>query len=291
MIEYHLIPPQTQPQRLQALRPENSTACQSQNAWKKALKNKFISIDGEIVSTSTYVNGGETICINIPAIAPKAPRYLIDIEVIYEDEDIALINKPAGIAVSGNQDRSIVRQLPFILQPSSKSDSIAPQPAHRLDYPTTGILLIGKTRASLIALQEMFAQRQIEKEYLAIAIGENIPKKETIKTPIDEKPAVTHFQLIDKVNSNRFTQLSLLKLRPKTGRKHQIRKHLSGIGHPILGDATYCPEKQLLKGKGLYLHAYRLKFTHPNSANVISMTASIPHKFYKIFEAVDTIVN
>ena len=107
--------------------------------------------------------------------------------------------------------------------------------------------------------------------------------KGIIDQNIDEKEAVTHFEQVASVNSPRFNKLNLVKLLPKTGRRHQLRIHLSGMGNPILGDRDYSPEHLILKGKGMYLHAYSLEFTHPFSGKKVFETAPLPSRFAKIF--------
>lgn len=204
------------------------------------------------------------------------------LKILFEDEHLAIIHKPAGILVSGNSFRTIAHALTQNIKPSKLSDTTIPQPVHRLDYATTGVLLVGKTSSSIQALNKMFENKEIEKTYYAIAIGEMDGKGE-ISSKIDSKSAQSNYIITESVPSKRFGKLNLVKLIPLTGRRHQLRKHLSSIKNPILGDKDYGIENLILKGKGLYLHAYSLKFVHPFTGEEIYMMDELPKRFKKIF--------
>lgn len=204
-------------------------------------------------------------------------------DVLFEDEYLAVIHKPAGILVSGNTFITIANALPQNLKKSKLSDATTPQPVHRLDFPTTGILLVGKTSSSIRALNQLFENHEIQKKYFAIAIGE-MEKEGTITSEIDEKESTSNYTVTKSVDSPRFEKLNLVELDPKSGRRHQLRKHLSSIGNPILGDKEYGIEGLVLNGKGLYLHAYSLEFTHPFTNEKMSLVDELPSKFTKIFD-------
>lgn len=259
-------------------------ACMTKSALKKALKKGWIQVDGKPGTTAIWIKGGEAITLNIPD-SPKPKKELIfPLKVIYEDEYLAVVHKPAGILVSGNGFMNIVNALPQNLQKSTLSDACAPQTIHRLDYATTGVLLVGKTKSAIIKLSQAFQEKQVQKTYYAITIG-TIQSQGVITTEIDGKPAETHFTMMDSVPSPRFGQLNLVKLDPKTGRRHQIRKHIAGIGNPILGDKDYGKEGLILNGKGMYLHAYSLRFQHPESKKEMVMRSEFPKRFRKIFSS------
>ncbi|MDC6350958.1 RluA family pseudouridine synthase [Zeaxanthinibacter sp. PT1] len=258
-------------------------ATATKSALKKLLKKKCISVDGITASTATMIRGGETIHLNLPTIQKPTKFLELPLEVRYEDEFLAAINKPAGIAVSGNKFRTIANALPFNLKDSSESDSCIPQPVHRLDFPTTGILLVGKTASCIRALNRMFEDKQVDKTYYAITMGIMEPIDE-IRVPLDEKIAHTTFQILASVPSEKYGQLNLLRLHPKTGRRNQLRRHLAGIGHPILGDRKYGSE---FKGTRLYLHAASLEFRHPIQERLIYIEASLPPYFNKIFPSIN----
>ncbi|WP_371743271.1 RluA family pseudouridine synthase [Pseudozobellia sp. WGM2] len=192
------------------------------------------------------------------------------------------IHKPAGILVSGNSFKTIAHALPQNLQPSNLPDATIPQPVHRLDYATTGILLIGKTSSSIRALNRLFEAKAIEKTYFAVTIGE-MQHNGQVTSDIDGKPSHSNYTVVDSVPSERFDRLNLVKLDPRTGRRHQLRKHLSTIGNPILGDKTYGQEDLILMGKGLYLHAFSIKFTHPFTHKEVYLKDKLPERFQKLF--------
>ena len=193
-----------------------------------------------------------------------------------------MIHKPAGILVSGNGFKTIAHALAQNIQRSTLPDAATPQPVHRLDYATTGILLIGKTSSSIRRLNQMFEQKEISKTYYAITIGEMHPHGE-ITGEIDGKTARSEYTRIATVSSQRFKNLNLVLLKPTTGRKHQLRRHLLSIGNPILGDRDYGVEGLILQGKGLYLHAYSLDYTHPYTGEPIHQEDPLPQRFKKIF--------
>lgn len=202
--------------------------------------------------------------------------------MLFEDDYLALIHKPAGILVSGNSFKTIANALTQNIKPSNLPDATEPQPVHRLDFATTGVLLIGKTSNSIRALNKMFENKEVEKTYYAITIGEmNYQGEMTSK--IDGKESQSNYTLCESIPSKKFGKLNLVQLEPQTGRRHQLRKQLSNIGNPILGDVTYGIENLILNGKGLYLHAYSLKFTHPFTNEEIYQKDKFPQRFKKIF--------
>ncbi len=257
-------------------------SCLTKSALKKAIKKQRIKVNGEIASTATYIKGGENITITLPEETKPTKKLIFPIQVLFEDEYLAVINKPAGILVSGNSFMTITNALEQNLKKSILEDSAKLQPVHRLDYATTGVLLIGKTSSSIRMLNKMFEDKQVKKIYYAISIGK-MAKSGEINNDIDNKKAITNYTVKESVQSERFEKLNLVKLEPKTGRRHQLRKHLSSVGNPILGDRDYGIDGLILKGKGLYLHAYSLEFIHPFSNQPIHVSANLPEKFKKIF--------
>ncbi|MBN1768547.1 MAG: RluA family pseudouridine synthase [Prolixibacteraceae bacterium] len=283
LAEKHTVPPLNKAQRLSDYLPGIFTSISTRKGIKKAIKKGLVKIDGKTGNTGDWVKGGENIELYKEAGINKNLLVDIPIHVFYEDDDLAVVRKPAGIAVSGNKRRTLEHALPHNLHMSPKSDALPiPQAIHRLDYPTSGVLLVGKTTAAVIALNQLFEQHKIEKKYLAVCIGE-MPQCGTIETPVDHKAAKTTYQVLETVKSERFGCLNLLEVKIETGRRHQIRKHLTENGNPILGDQTYGTEGKILKGKGLYLHAISLKFTHPTRNDEIEIKDDVPDKFKKIF--------
>lgn len=249
---------------------------------KKAIKKHLILIDDNPATTATFISGGEKIVLLEGNNQQKFNSLKLDLDVVFEDDFLAVIYKPAGIVVSGNKFVTIANALTQNLQKSKQLDAVKPQPIHRLDYPTSGVLLVGKTSEAILKLSELFQNKEIQKTYYAISIGKMEPSG-LIHTPIDNKEALTAFKIISSVKSERFKYLNLVELSPKTGRKHQLRKHLLSLENPILGDKEYYLEDKILKGKGLYLHAASLEFVHPFTNASLKIQKELPNKFTFIF--------
>jgi len=220
--------------------------------------------------------------VDLELTPPKA--YHLSLEIIHEDDDIAVILKPAGINVSGNQFKTIQNALLYNLKESTKADKLPwPLPVHRLDNQTSGLLIIAKTKTSRIRLGRAFEKREIQKKYHALVIG-NLEENGTINTPIENKSSTSHFSKIATVPSLKNTFLSLVELAPVTGRTHQLRIHCAAIGFPILGDKIYGEEGMVLKHKGLFLSAVSLEFSHPIDGHKISLQIPTPLKFIRRME-------
>jgi len=215
--------------------------------------------------------------------APPRKNFVFKLDVLFEDEYLAAIHKPAGLLVNGNSFKTIANALTQNITRSTLSDVTKPQPVHRLDFPTTGILLIGKTSSSIRALNTLFKNRAIKKTYYAVTIGVMQPEG-LITTTVDGKTSKSKYKVLQTVDSVRFKKLNLVQLEPFTGRRHQLRKHLSSIGNPILGDKDYGFENLILNGKGLYLHAYSLQFTHPFTNENLYLKDELPKRFKKLFK-------
>lgn len=210
-------------------------------------------------------------------------------EVLYEDPYLAIINKPAGVEVSGNKKYTIENALPTLLTKSNEIDALPyPLPAHRLDYPTSGCLVIGKTTKTLIALNTLFEHKEITKKYLAITLGKQVAKG-NITIPVDGKPASSYFKVLHSISSKKYHVLNLVSLQPSTGRRHQLRKHLAALGNPIFGEKHYGNLAEQGKGSGLYLQATSVSFKHPITKVELTITAPIHKKFTTIFPSVATI--
>jgi 23S rRNA pseudouridine1911/1915/1917 synthase len=283
IIETFKVPNLGKKTRLQDLAHGMFQHIPTKSGVKKALKNKLVKINGISVHSGTFLLGGELIELYQSNAKKNKPKIDIQLEVIFEDDYLALINKPAGITVSGNKNWTLENALSSHLKKSTQPDTLLnPEPIHRLDHATSGILLIGKTASLVIKLNKLFENRNIQKIYFAVSIGK-MPPKGQIETPIDEKVSSTKYKVLATEVSEKFDFLNLVALYPKTGRKHQIRRHLSSIGHPILGDSIYCEKDKLLKGNGLYLHAVSLEFIHPITKENLLFKATITKKFQRLF--------
>jgi len=280
--EEHKVPPLDKPMRLSDYAGGIFNLIPSRKGMKKAIDKDWVRINGKPASTGNFISGGETIELTVSE-AKQRPEIDLNLEVIFEDDFLAVVNKPAGIEVSGNRKWTIENALKPNLKPSSQPDAlIYPEAIHRLDYPTTGALLIGKSRNAVSELNRMFSEREVAKTYLAVSIGE-MQNSGTINADIDDKPSLSKFKVLETVSSERFGKLNLVELLPETGRRHQLRKHLASIDNPILGDKDYGIDGLILKGKGLYLHSLQLKFIHPFTNEELLIKAPVPKKFLKLF--------
>ncbi|MEM6724317.1 MAG: RluA family pseudouridine synthase [Bacteroidota bacterium] len=283
ILETHTVEPLESPVRLSDYVGGKFTRIPSRKGMKKAIKKGLVQINGAPADTSRFLHGGEQLTLLADETVQQKPIFELSLPVLLEDDHLALVNKPAGLLVSGNAFRTVENALPFNLQVSSAVDALPrPLPVHRLDFPTTGVLLVAKTRSALTALKQQFEARTVRKVYLAITTGE-MTRQGRIDEPIDDKPAVSKYEVLQSVPSPRFEQLNLVRLHPITGRRHQLRKHLAHLGHPILGDADYGLEGQILKGKGLFLHAYQLTFEHPETGKKMTIKAELGKKYNRHF--------
>ncbi len=279
ILHSHLVPVNIQEIRLSDYAIGIFPQIPSRKGLKKAIKNGQVYINDTKANTGTWVETGQK--IELVALDKKPPKiYQLDLPVIYEDDQLAVIHKPAGIIVSGNQFHTIQNALLHNLRVSKAVDAFQlPRPVHRLDHATSGLLLIAKTTAANIYLSQQFKIKTIQKRYQAIVIGQLAQSAGFINQPIETKEAMTKYEVIQTVPSLKTGHLSLLNLSPLTGRTHQLRIHLAGLGHPILGDKLYHNDAPLLKGKGLFLAAVELTFEHPISGNKMNFNITAPAKF------------
>ncbi len=282
--------------------------------FQKLIQNKKVKIEGLFPKVSRRVKKGEIIEIGfLPATEEKnVEPQNIPLDILYEDKDIIAVNKPAGMVVHpacGHSDGTLVNALLYYAvseirksnrknlsswQEFSSFEDNRPGLVHRLDKDTSGVILIAKTRTSQFFLAKQFQRRKIEKTYWTLVVGAVKDKKGEIIAPLERshydrkkiivgsslsKEAITYFEVLE-----RFPSFTLLEVKPKTGRTHQIRVHLSYIGHPVLGDREYCTKWDVgeKKVKRQLLHAYKLEFLHPTQNKMIKIEAPLPEDFGEI---------
>ncbi len=255
----------------------------TKSSVKKAVKKGLLLVDGKAGTTGTQISKGQI--IELAEFSENEVKvFQFKLDVIFEDDYIALINKPPGINVSGNEFKTIENALLFNIKRSEQEDAlIKPKPVHRLDNQTSGLLLIAKTRLAQVNSGNQFEKKQVVKKYIAIVIGKT-PEEGEINIPVNDKEAATSFKLIMTEASLRFEYLSLIELNPITGRTHQLRIHCYKSGFPILGDKLYKNEGFVLKGKGLFLSSTHIEFLHPITKEELSFNIAYPAKFDKIIE-------
>lgn len=282
--EQHIVPANIERIRLLDYVLRSIPAVVSRNNAKNLIKKGLLLIDGKKAETGWYVNPGQVISIYGNDDRPVKKVFNLPLNILFEDDYLAVIYKPAGFGVSGNYFRTIENALPFNLKPSPLSDKLErPRAVHRLDNQTSGLLIVSKTQKSRIELGNQFEQKQVSKVYQAIVIGK-LPTTGIIEAPIDGKEAVTEFKMLHVSNSNRYKHLTLVELKPLTGRTHQLRIHLSGLGHPVLGDKLYVGSHLFFKGKGLFLSAIKLDFIHPIVGTLMHFETGTPAKFLSLLK-------
>ncbi|TCI91148.1 RluA family pseudouridine synthase [Tenacibaculum sp. M341] len=283
--ETHTVPNLDTPIRLQEYGVGIFSTNPTKSGLKKAIKKKLVYVNGTIASTALFIKGGELIELFQEEEKKTKKQFIFPLEVLFEDDFLAIIYKPAGILVNGNSFATIQNALNQNLKPSTQKDAVKPRPVHRLDYPTSGLLLISKTNAATHALMKLFEEKTIQKTYYAITIGK-MKKEGIITIPVDEKESTSNYTTVGTITSEKYDFLNLVALQPKTGRRHQLRKHMLALGTPILGDKQYYKENLISYGNGLYLHAAKLEFVHPFTKESIQITKELPKKFRKIFDII-----
>ena len=283
LLQSHSFGHEAKPIRLYDFAPTIFEQISSRKGIKKAIKRGEILVNGQTSFDSYWLQPNDKIeLVNLELSPPKPYRYKLD--VIFEDDDLAIINKPAGISTSGNFYKTIQNVVVDNLKESLKHDALKwPRPIHRLDNQTSGLLIIAKTYKASQNIGQQFEKKDINKTYHAIVIG-TPETKGKISTYISEKEAITEYKVLTTVNSIKNESLSLLELSPKTGRTHQLRIHLSEVGFPILGDKLYGKEGLILKRKGLFLCSTGLNFTHPTSGKLLHFSIPIPAKFNSLLK-------
>ena len=274
--------------RLDTFLANTFDASRSRSLWQKYIKSGAVQVNGQVVtSPKTEIETTDEITVELPEQTADAT----DIPVLYEDEDIVVINKPAGVLTHAKGGISQEHTVADMLQPLTTfaSDTNRAGIVHRLDRETSGVLVGARTPAAAEFLQKQFAQRTTKKTYIAIVegapkltealidlpIGRSPAKPSTFRVDPKGKSAQTTYYVLDVQNDK-----SLVKLQPKTGRTHQLRVHMAHIGHPIVGDIVYGKSAQRM-----FLHAYQLELTAPNGERM-TFTAPIPEEFLRDFPEV-----
>ena len=269
---------------------------------QKLLEQEKIKVNGKKEKASYKTKLGDV--IEVEDVIPKEIELKaqdIPLDIIYEDSDIIVVNKPKGMVVhpaNGNPDGTLVNAVMNICKDSLSGigGEIRPGIVHRLDKDTSGLLIVAKNDKAHINLSEQIKNREITKKYIALVRGVIKENHATIDMPIarsdkdrkkmavkkDGKNAVTHFNVIKKYNG-----YTLLDIKIDTGRTHQIRVHLSEIGYPIVGDFVYSNGKNPFGVVGQMLHAKSLEFKHPITGKQMKLEAPLPEYFEQILNKLE----
>jgi RluA family pseudouridine synthase len=248
----------------------------SRKSVKKAIKRKLLLVNGHDSTTGYRVSTGDVLSV-IEDLSQR-PLYERELSILFEDDHLAAVQKPGDLPTSGNAFRTLQNALSFNLKASPEKDALAvPRPVHRLDRQTSGVVLIAKTISAASHLGKQFEDREVRKTYLAWVVGE-VPHSLTLNDQIDGKEAITEVERLEAIDHKRYGTISKVKCRPLTGRRNQIRIHLSESGYPILGDLKFGAQKS---GRGLFLFAYQIEFTHPFSGEKLVIRA-VPTKKFRL---------
>lgn len=273
----------------------------SRSSVQRLIEKGNVSVNGFAVISKKYkLKEGDQVevCIEQPLQMEALPEN-IPIEIIYEDDDVIVVNKPKGMVVHpapGNMTGTLVNGILHHCHGrlSSINGVIRPGIVHRIDKDTSGLLVIAKNDRSHQALAEQFAARSIKRVYKAIVYNNFSEDRGTIDAPIGRDPknrlrmavternsrqAVTHYNVLE-----RFGSLTYIEAILETGRTHQIRVHMAYINHPLVGDVLYGPKKSPLRAEGQMLHAGMLGFIHPGTGEYMEFVTSPPDDFRRMLE-------
>lgn len=284
---------------------------ESRSQIQNWIRKGYLRVNGEQVKAGYRIKPGDRIELKIQHSLPQYPfPEDIPLDILYEDSDLAVVNKPAGLvchAGAGVRSGTLVNALLHHMGPLETGDPSRPGIVHRLDKLTSGVMLVAKNRQAHRSLSQQFKSRQVRKEYTALVHGCPSPASGTIDMPLGRDPAnrkkmsvrarrkrnaITHY-----VVERRFGPVSLLGIRIETGRTHQIRVHLAQKGHPIVGDSVYGPNRMKslpapLHGAAKelqrpFLHARLLEFHHPRSGEVLSFRAQLPAELQRFLSVLE----
>lgn len=260
---------------------------------KNLIDDGNVTVNGEVVKCGKSLKAGDVVSVTIPpAVVLEAKPENIPLNIIYEDKDLAVINKQRGISVhpSGNiYTGTLVNALLYHLSELSTINGvIRPGIVHRLDKDTTGVMVVAKNDRAHLALSKQIAERTVVKKYIALLEG-NLPqdngsvvtniarseKDRKLMTVSDKgRLAITDYKVLERFSDN-----CLVEFRIHTGRTHQIRVHAKFLQHPVVGDLSYGYKKQKFNTTGQLLHSYSLTFVHPSSGESMTFTAPLPDDF------------
>ena len=271
----------------------------SRSYIQKLLKSGLVLVDGKPVKASYQVDEGDVISLDIPeAVEPEIEPENMDLDILYEDQDVILVNKPKGMVVhpaAGHYSHTLVNGLMYHCKDQlyGINGVMRPGIVHRIDMDTTGVIIACKNDMAHNSIAAQLKEHSITRRYQAIVHGVLKDDAGTIEGPIGRHPtdrkkmsinynngksAVTHYKVL-----KRFRQYTHVECRLETGRTHQIRVHMASIEHPLLGDLVYGPGKCPIPGlQGQTLHAGVLGFIHPRTGEYMEFTAPLPEYFAKL---------
>lgn len=266
----------------------------TRSAAARLLAEGCVTCDGAVPGKSYRIAGGEELCVILPeAEEPEAVPQDIPLDVVYEDEDVIVVNKPVGMVVHpapGHPDGTLVNALLHHCGDSLSGigGELRPGIVHRIDRDTSGLIIAAKNDAAHQKLSAQLQDHTLARIYRCIVIGNLREDSGTVDAPIGRHPAdrkkmavvaggrsaVTHWSVLE-----RFPGYTYVECRLETGRTHQIRVHMAHIGHPILGDTVYGAKKPVPGLQGQCLHAVGLRFLHPRTGELVELWCDLPEAF------------
>lgn len=299
MKQSYLVPEEFQGERIDKYLSEACCGL-TRSYLQKLLKSQLVEVDGKAVKNSYRVSAGETVELEVPeAVEPEIEAEPIPLDILYEDKDIILINKPKGMVVhpaAGHYSQTLVNGLMYHCRGelSGINGVMRPGIVHRIDMDTTGVLIVCKNDFAHNSIAEQLKVHSITRKYYAIVHGVIGEDEGTVDAPIGRHPvdrkkmsinykngkhAVTHYRVLE-----RFKQFTYVECQLETGRTHQIRVHMASLNHPLLGDSVYGPSKCPFKRQGQTLHAGVLGIIHPRTGEYMEFSAPLPEYFENLLE-------
>lgn len=271
----------------------------SRSQIKQLLDGGNITVNGKTEKAKYKVKSGDVIRLEEPETKTLELRpENIPLDIVYEDDDVIVINKPQGMVVHpapGHDEHTLVNALLYHCPLSTINGTFRPGIVHRIDKDTSGLLMVAKNDKAHRSLAKQLKDKTNIREYVALVHGRIAEDEGTINAPIgrslkdrkkqavvkDGRNAVTHFEVLKRYRDYTFVKCIL-----ETGRTHQIRVHMKYIGHPLVGDPLYGPKKTI-KGNGQFLHAGKLGFVHPTTGKLLIFEAPLPKIFKECLEKLD----
>ena len=267
----------------------------------RLIESGEVAVNGRAVSKSYKLAGGEDIAVTLPEPEPvEAVPQDIPLDVVYEDADVIVVNKPSGMVVHpapGHPDGTLVNALLYHCAGtlSGIGGALRPGIVHRIDRDTSGLIIAAKNDAAHQDLSAQLADHTLARTYECIVVGALREDRGTVDAPIARHPtdrkrmavvaggreAVTHWEVIA-----RYPGYTHVRCRLETGRTHQIRVHMAYIGHPILGDTVYGAKKEVPGLTGQCLHAVGLRFLHPRTHEVVELSCPLPDEFTRMLQKI-----
>ncbi|WP_374688260.1 RluA family pseudouridine synthase [Promineifilum sp.] len=275
----------------------------SRMQWQKLIREGLVTIDGERARPSYRIVGGESLVASVPAVVEAEVKAEdIPLDIRYEDRDLIVVNKPAGMVVHPSLGHAGGTLVNALLAHCPDLEGVGgerrPGIVHRLDKDTSGLIVAAKHDHALWYLQNQFKQRTVQKVYLALVNGALQPPEAVVDAPIGRDPR--HRQRMAVVPETRgdarpaqtayralayYGDYTLVECRPRTGRKHQLRIHLAFVGYPVVGDTLYGRRKEPLGLRRHFLHAAELSFRRPSDNELLHITSELPEELQSVLAA------